>query len=119
MYIIPNLLQFIVLVDNFTKFVYSPQVNGAVFSYGKLIITNNELTTTTEDISPGFLITFKEKRPNVAPIPARGNASATTTLLPVYTNAKRDCLLCELEVSTTETVDTVLLSGAALIVADY
>ena len=43
----------------------------------------------------------------------------STTPLPVYSNAKREKLLCELEVATTETPDTVLLSGAALIVGDY
>lgn len=102
---------------------FSPQVNGAVFSYGKLIITSNNEVLSEEDKSPEFIITFKEKdiRMNDLKTISRGGGSAaiTSTYLPVYTNAKREKLLCELEVPTTETADTVLLSGAALIVGDY
>ncbi|KAI8114967.1 Cytoplasmic dynein 2 heavy chain 1, partial [Lucilia cuprina] len=93
------------------------QVNGAVFSYGKLIITSNDVLMA-EDKSPEFVITFKEKdnRMNDLKSISRGSSAAiSSTYLPVYTNAKREKLLCELEVATTETADTVLLSGAALI----
>uniref|UniRef100_A0A1I8MV06 Dynein heavy chain, cytoplasmic n=1 Tax=Musca domestica TaxID=7370 RepID=A0A1I8MV06_MUSDO len=102
------------------------RVNGATFSYGKLQITNNNDTsaaaTTENEQSPEFLITFKEKdEKNMQDLRtvSRGSTSGNTTLLPVYTNAKREQLLCEFEVATTENVDTVLLSGAALIVGDY
>ncbi|XP_061401208.1 cytoplasmic dynein 2 heavy chain 1, partial [Musca vetustissima] len=104
------------------------RVNGAAFSYGKLIITNNNSsndTATENEQSPEFLITFKEKDEKVAvqdlrTVTTRGNTSSgNTTLLPVYTNAKRERLLCEFDVATTESSDTVLLSGAALIVGDY
>lgn len=108
------------------SFPNSPQVNGATFSYGKLQITNNNDTsaaaTTENEQSPEFLITFKEKdEKNMQDLRtvSRGSTSSNTTLLPVYTNAKREQLLCEFEVATTENVDTVLLSGAALIVGDY
>ncbi|XP_065356058.1 cytoplasmic dynein 2 heavy chain 1 [Calliphora vicina] len=97
------------------------QVNGAVFSYGKLIITSNDVLTQ-EDKSPEFIITFREKdnRLNDLKTISRGSSAAiSSTYLPVYTNAKREKLLCELEVATTETADTVLLSGAALIVGNF
>ena len=101
---------------------YSPQVNGAIFSYGKLVITSQQDIRAEEDKSPDFIITYKEKdnRLNdIKTISKGGSAAISTTPLPVYSNAKREKLLCELEVATAETPDTVLLSGAALIVGDY
>lgn len=103
-------------------FVLKPtQVNGAVFSYGKLIITSNDVLAQ-EDKSPEFIITFREKdnRLNDLKTISRGSSAAiSSTYFPVYTNAKREKLLCELEVATSETADTVLLSGAALIVGHF
>uniref|UniRef100_A0A1I8Q9V5 Dynein heavy chain, cytoplasmic n=1 Tax=Stomoxys calcitrans TaxID=35570 RepID=A0A1I8Q9V5_STOCA len=97
------------------------KVNGAAFSHGKLIITTNE-ALSEEDQSPEFIITFREKEEKKLQdlrSVSRGGNTAATTLLPVYTNITRERLLCELEVPTAESMETVLLSGAALIVGDY
>lgn len=75
-----------------------------------------------EDKSPEFIITYKERANRLNDIKTITKNSATapvSTYLPVYTNAKRETLLCELAVATTEPADTVLLSGAALIVPDF
>lgn len=97
------------------------QVDGAVFVNGKLAISTNTDSHGQEDKSPEFEITFVEQQNNNSSNGSgiRNSNRAGTLSLPLYSNVGREQLICHLDVVTTETADAVLLSGAALIVADY
>uniref|UniRef100_A0A1B0AQ10 Dynein heavy chain, cytoplasmic n=1 Tax=Glossina palpalis gambiensis TaxID=67801 RepID=A0A1B0AQ10_9MUSC len=98
-------------------------VNGAVFINDSLVIGSASNSKQREsEQSPEFLISFKENKENEENLSYSSRAQmnkAGFTKLPLYNNARRETLLGELDVPTNESADTVLLSGAALIVADY
>ncbi|CAD6999081.1 unnamed protein product [Ceratitis capitata] len=94
------------------------KVDGAVFTYGKLTTKANLESHSQEYKSSEFKITFEAykttEEKQTVPKPSAGFLK-----LPLYSNASRDKLLCFLDIPTTETPDSVLLSGAALIVPDF
>uniref|UniRef100_A0A1B0A9K7 Cytoplasmic dynein 2 heavy chain 1 n=1 Tax=Glossina pallidipes TaxID=7398 RepID=A0A1B0A9K7_GLOPL len=101
-------------------------VNGAVFINDSLVIasaSNGSSKQREREQSPEFLISFKEndkKTEENLSYSSRAQMNKGGYIkLPLYNNVRRETLLCELDVPTNESADTVLLSGAALIVADY
>ncbi|XP_055916348.1 cytoplasmic dynein 2 heavy chain 1 [Eupeodes corollae] len=93
--------------------IASVKVDGAQFHNGKLIVSST--LAQNEDKSDEFYMSFK-KCDNFSENYKVGSGK---NQIPLYSNVTRENLICYVDIETHESADTILLSGAALIVSDF